>query len=69
MNMHGTPGGKGKDRPEGEEAHREQREYPHGSGDRNTVSPDAPDDVDRDFHGGTQRTTEPDGEPGRAPKK
>lgn len=57
-----------KDRPAGEDAHREQREYPHGSGDRNTVSPSAPDDVDRNFHGGTQRTTESDPKP-RGPAK
>ena len=36
---------------------REQREYPHGSGDRNTVSPIAPD-ADRKFEGGTQRKDE-----------
>lgn len=45
-------GSPGRDKPE-----REQREYPHGSGDRNTVSPIAPD-ADRKFEGGTQRKDE-----------
>lgn len=69
MTMHGTPDNKHIESPESDEAHRAQREYPHGSGDRNTVSPEAPDDVDRNFHGGTQRTAEPDGKSGGTAKK
>ena len=66
MTTHGTPDDK---RREGDEAHRDQREDPHGSGDRTTVSPEAPDDVDRDFEGGTQRTAEPDGKPADTSKR
>lgn len=38
---------------------RAQREYPHGSGDRNTVSPLTPG-KDKEFEGGTQRRGDPD---------
>jgi len=38
---------------------RTDREYPHGSGDRNTTSPFKPDKT-KEFEGGTQRRGDPD---------
>ncbi|HST43785.1 MAG TPA: hypothetical protein VLK29_01035 [Luteimonas sp.] len=47
------------DTPQDAAPERAQREYGHGSGDRNTVSPLQPEKP-KEFEGGTQRRGDPD---------